>query len=61
MFKVEKIKEKLDLEVNDSNRCKSIWIKTKGHPYPWGDACCEDCCRDCSNPNEDRSYMSVYY
>ncbi|CEN23360.1 Uncharacterised protein [[Clostridium] sordellii] len=62
MFKVEKIKEKLDLEVNDSNQCKGKWESSKG-PWPWskGDMCAEDCCRDCRENGKKTPYYSEYY
>ena len=62
MFKVEKIKEKLDLqdlEVNGSNACKARFEKLK-QPLRW-ETCCEDCCRDCTKKGKPRSYQSVYY
>ena len=64
MFKVEKIKEKLDLqdlEVNDSNRCKSAWEKSKQPLKQEGAQCCDDCCSDCNKKGKPRSYQSKYY
>lgn len=61
MIKVEKIKEKLDLEVNDDNPCKSLWESTKTFPWSKGDMCREDCCSDCSKRGKSRVYVSEYY
>lgn len=61
MFKVEKIKEKLDLEVNDNNRCKAKWETSKDYPWSKGDMCMEDCCSDCSANGKSHAYYSDFY
>ncbi|CEN23595.1 hypothetical protein [Paraclostridium sordellii] len=61
MFKVEKIKEKLDLEINSENSCKGEWEGTKKWPWSKGDMCMEDCCRDCFRNGKTSPYYSEYY
>lgn len=61
MFKVEKIKEKLDLEINSENSCKADWERSKDWPWSKGDMCMSDCCNDCSAAGKSKAYYSVYY
>lgn len=60
MFKVEKITEKLDLKVNDSDRCKARFRAFKKN-YEVEIACLDDCCKDCSKKSKKSSYQCEYY
>lgn len=63
MFKVEKISEKVDLKVNDSDPCRSIFENERKHQSNESKLqCFNDCCRDCNQAATGRSsYGTVFY